>query len=41
MQVYRIADGNLVETRLTLLPLGTAWADAVAQEHWTSPPPIK
>jgi len=41
MQVYRIADGKLVETWLTLLPLGTAWPDAVAQEHWTSLPPIK
>jgi predicted SnoaL-like aldol condensation-catalyzing enzyme len=41
MQAYRIADGKLVETWLTLLPLGTAWPDTVAQEHWTSPPPIK
>ena len=28
------------ETWVTLLPLGTAWTDAVAQESWTSPPPI-
>jgi hypothetical protein len=41
MQAYRIADGKLAETWLTLLPLGSAWPDAVAQEHWTSPPSIK
>jgi hypothetical protein len=41
MQVYRIGAGNLVETWLTLLQLGSAWPDAIAQEHWTSPPPIK
>ncbi len=41
MQVYRTADGKLVETWITYLPLGTAWTDAAAQEHWTSPPPIK
>jgi hypothetical protein len=41
MQAYRIAEGELAETWLTLLPLGSAWPDAVAQEHWTSPPPIK
>jgi predicted SnoaL-like aldol condensation-catalyzing enzyme len=41
MQSYRIEDGKLAETWLTLLPLGSAWTDSVAQEHWTSPPPIK
>jgi hypothetical protein len=41
MQVYRIEAGKLVETWLMLLQLGSAWTDAVAQEHWTSPPPIK
>ena len=41
MQVYRIADGKLAETWVTLLPLGSAWTDAVAQRTWTSPPPIK
>jgi SnoaL-like domain len=41
MQAYRIADGKLAETWLTLLPLGSAWPDTVAQKHWTSPPPIK
>jgi predicted SnoaL-like aldol condensation-catalyzing enzyme len=41
MQVYRIEDGKLAETWLVLQPLGLAWTDAVAQEHWTSPPPIK
>jgi SnoaL-like domain len=41
MQSYRIEAGKLAETWLVLLPLGSAWTDAVAQEHWTSPPPIK
>jgi hypothetical protein len=41
MQSYRIEGGRLAETWVALLPLGTAWADAVAQERWTSPPPIK
>lgn len=41
MQSYRIADGKLAETWLTLLPPGSAWTDAVAQKTWTSPPPIK
>jgi hypothetical protein len=41
MQVYRIQGGKLAETWLQLQPLGSAWTDTVAQEHWTSPPPIK
>jgi hypothetical protein len=41
MQVYRIEAGKLAETWLMLQPLGSAWTDAVAQDHWTSPPPIK
>ena len=41
MQSYRIAGGRLAETWLSMQPLGSAWSDAVAQEHWTSPPPIK
>jgi SnoaL-like domain len=41
MQSYRIEAGKLAETWLVLQPLGSAWSDAVAQEHWTSPPPIK
>lgn len=41
MQLYRIAGGKLTETWLTLLPPGSAWPDAVAQEHWTSASPIK
>jgi hypothetical protein len=36
MQVYRIEDGKLAETWLTLLGLGSSWPDAVAQERWTS-----
>ncbi len=41
MQVYRVEDGKLAETWLMFQPLGSAWPDAVGQEHWTSPPPIK
>ena len=41
MQVYRIEAGKLAETWLTFQQPGSAWPDAVAQEHWTSPPPIK
>jgi hypothetical protein len=39
MQSYRIEGGRLAETWIALQPLGSAWTDAVAQEHWTSPPP--
>jgi hypothetical protein len=41
MQSYRIENGKLAETWLSMQPLGSAWTDAVAQEHWTSPPPRK
>lgn len=41
MQSYRMANGRLAETWLSMQPLGSAWSDAVAQQHWTSPPPIK
>jgi SnoaL-like domain len=41
MQSYRIEGGKLAETWIALQPLGSAWGDAVAQEHWTSPPPSK
>ena len=41
MQSYRIVDGKLAETWLILQPLGSAWTDSVAQEHWTSAPPVK
>jgi hypothetical protein len=41
MQVYRIEGGKLVETWLQFQPPGSAWTDAVAQEHWTSSPPMK
>lgn len=40
-QSYRIEGGKLAETWLVLQPLGSAWQDKVAQEHWTSPSPIK
>lgn len=36
MQLYRIEDGKLAETWLTLLPLGSAWPDTVAQDNWTT-----
>ena len=36
MQSYRTEGGKLVETWLSMQPLGSAWSDAVAQEHWTS-----
>ncbi len=39
MQSYRIVDGKLAETWITLQPPGSAWSDAIAQERWTSPPP--
>jgi SnoaL-like protein len=41
MQVYRVEGGKLAETWLQFQPLASAWPDAVAQEHWTSPPPMK
>jgi hypothetical protein len=41
MQSYRTEGGKLVETWLSMQPLGSSWSDAAAQEHWTSPPPIK
>jgi hypothetical protein len=41
MQSYRTEGGKLVETWLSMQPLGSAWSDTAAQEHWTSPPPIK
>jgi predicted SnoaL-like aldol condensation-catalyzing enzyme len=40
MQSYRIEEGKLVETWLSLQPLGSTWTDT-PQEHWTSPAPIK
>jgi hypothetical protein len=41
LQSYRIEDGKLAETWIALQPLGSAWNDAIAQERWTSPRPIK
>jgi predicted SnoaL-like aldol condensation-catalyzing enzyme len=40
-QVYRVAGGKLSETWISFLPAGTVWTDVSAQEHWTSPPPIR
>ena len=41
LQLYRIEGGKLAETWLMFQQPGSAWPDAVAQEHWTSPPPVK
>jgi hypothetical protein len=41
MQIFRIEAGKLAETWVMFQPLGSEWTDATAQEHWTSPPPIK
>jgi hypothetical protein len=41
MQSYRTEAGKLAETWIALQPIGSAWNDTVAQEHWTSPPPIR
>jgi hypothetical protein len=41
MQSYRIENGKLAETWLSMQPLGSVWTDAAAQEHWTSTPPTK
>ena len=41
MQSYRIEGGKLAESWLSLMPLGSTWKDAIAQEHWMRPPPIK
>jgi hypothetical protein len=41
MQSYRTQDGKLAETWISLMPLGSAWTDAAAQQTWTSPPPIQ
>jgi len=37
MQCYRIQDGKLAETWVSLQPLGSKWNDPVAQETWTRP----
>lgn len=39
LQAYRIKDGKLAETWISLLAIGSTWPDHVAQETWTSPPP--
>lgn len=40
LQSYRIEAGKLAETWIAMQPPGSAWPDAVAQRHWTSPPPV-
>ena len=41
LQSYRIEGGKLAETWVAFLPLGSAWSDSTALEHWTSRPPRK
>jgi SnoaL-like domain len=41
MQSYRIEGGKLAETWLSMMPPGSAWSDAMAQQTWTSPPPTR
>lgn len=40
MQAYRVENGKLAETWISLLSVGSKWPDPVAQETWTSPPPV-
>jgi hypothetical protein len=40
MQSYRIEEGKLAETWISLLAVGSKWPDPSAQETWTSPPPM-
>jgi SnoaL-like domain len=40
MQSYRTEGGKLVETWLSMQPLGSTWPDT-PQKHWTSAPAIK
>ncbi|MBR0710904.1 nuclear transport factor 2 family protein [Bradyrhizobium liaoningense] len=39
MQSYRTEGGKLVETWLSMQPLGSSWTDT-PQEHWTSSPVV-
>jgi hypothetical protein len=39
LQMYRLEDGRLAETWVSVEPLGSTWPDEEAQETWTSPPP--
>jgi hypothetical protein len=36
MQVWRIEQGKLAESWLSLLPFGSTWPDQTWQEHWTT-----
>jgi hypothetical protein len=40
MQSYRIENGKLAETWLSMQPLGSTWT-GTPQEHWTSTPTSK
>jgi hypothetical protein len=39
LQSYRIEGGKLVETWLSIQPIGSSWPDTIAQEYWTSKRP--
>jgi hypothetical protein len=41
MQSYRTEDNRLVETWVSMQPMGSAWPDAIAKAHWTDPSPVK
>ncbi len=41
MQMYRLEDGKLAETWVSIRPPGSSWPDIEAQETWTSPPPSR
>jgi hypothetical protein len=36
MELYRVEEGKLEETWVSLLKPGSAWSDTAVQEHWTS-----
>jgi hypothetical protein len=39
LQSYRIEGGKLVETWLSIQPIGSSWPDTIVQEYWTSKRP--
>ncbi|OKO76614.1 nuclear transport factor 2 family protein [Bradyrhizobium sp. AS23.2] len=41
MQSYRIEEGRLAETWISMQPPGSTWSDAVELERWTSPRPTR
>ena len=39
MQSYKVENGRLAKTWLSMQPMGSSWTDSAAQTSWTSPPP--